>query len=89
MVTLIEFLARNLVDEPESVAVRSIREDRFATVVGLSVAESDLGKVIGRQGRVARSMRTLMRAAAAVQGKRHIGLEIDEGADRPEEHPEE
>jgi uncharacterized protein len=85
MVPLIEFLARNLVDEPESVIVRSIREDRFATVVGLSVAESDLGKVIGRQGRVARAMRTLMRASAAVQGKRHIGLEIDEGGERPEE----
>lgn len=87
MVPLIEFLARNLVDEPESVAVRSIREDRFATVVGLSVADSDLGKVIGRQGRVARAMRTLMRASAAVQGKRHIGLEIDEGGDRPDDRP--
>ena len=85
MIPLIEFLARNLVDEPESVAVRSIREDRFATVVGLSVAETDLGKVIGRQGRVARAMRTLMRASSAVQGKRHIGLEIDEGNDAPEE----
>ncbi|HEY2593983.1 MAG TPA: KH domain-containing protein, partial [Chloroflexota bacterium] len=71
MVPLIEFLAHNLVDEPEAVVVRSIREDRFATVVGLSVAETDLGKVIGRQGRVARAMRTLMRASAAVQGKRH------------------
>jgi predicted RNA-binding protein YlqC (UPF0109 family) len=84
MVPLIEFLARNLVDEPDGVVVRSIREDRFATVVGLSVAESDLGKVIGRQGRVARAMRTLMRASAAVQGKRHIGLEIDEGNIAPE-----
>jgi hypothetical protein len=84
MVPLIEFLAHNLVDEPEAVVVRSIREDRFATVVGLSVAESDLGKVIGRQGRVARAMRTLMRASAAVQGKRHIGLEIDEGNSAPE-----
>jgi predicted RNA-binding protein YlqC (UPF0109 family) len=84
MVGLIEFLARNLVDEAEGVAVRVIRDDRFATVLGLTVAESDLGKVIGRQGRVARSMRTLMRAAAAVQGKRHIGLEIDDGGERPE-----
>jgi uncharacterized protein len=85
MVGLIEFLARNLVDEAEGVAVRIIRDDRFATVLGLTVAESDLGKVIGRQGRVARSMRTLMRAAAAVQGKRHIGLEIDDGGERPED----
>jgi predicted RNA-binding protein YlqC (UPF0109 family) len=84
MVALIEFLARNLVDEPGDVVVRSIREDHYATVVGLSVAESDLGKVIGRQGRVARAMRTLMRASAAVQGKRHIGLEIDEGTAQAE-----
>lgn len=75
---LVEFIARNLVDEPERVEVRSIRDDRFATVVGLSVAESDLGKVIGRQGRVARAVRTLMRASGALQGKRHIGLEIDD-----------
>jgi predicted RNA-binding protein YlqC (UPF0109 family) len=85
MVGLIEFLARNLVDDAEGVAVRVIRDDRFATVLGLTVAESDLGKVIGRQGRVARAMRTLMRAAAAVQGKRHIGLEIDDGGERLEE----
>ncbi len=75
---LVEFIARNLVDEPERVEVHPIRDDRFATVVGLSVAESDLGKVIGRQGRVARAVRTLMRASGALQGKRHIGLEIDD-----------
>ena len=81
---LVEFIARNLVDEPERVAVRPIRDDRYATVVGLSVAESDLGKVIGRQGRVARAMRTLMRASGALQGKRHVGLEIDDRA-QPEQ----
>jgi predicted RNA-binding protein YlqC (UPF0109 family) len=85
MIGLIEFLAHNLVDEPESVEVRPIRDDRYATVVGLRVAESDLGKVIGRQGRVARAMRTLMRASAVVQGKRHIGLEIDEHTEEPEQ----
>lgn len=75
---LIEFIARNLVDTPEAVAVRSIRDDRFATVLGLGVAADDLGKVIGKQGRVARAMRTVMRASASLQGKQHIGLEIDE-----------
>jgi uncharacterized protein len=78
MQSLIEFLARNLVDDPEAVEVREIRNDRFATVVGLRVDSHDLGKVIGRQGRVAKAMRTLMRASATLQGKRHVGLEIDE-----------
>jgi hypothetical protein len=77
---LIEFLGRNLVDHPDEVEVRGLRNDRFATVVRLTVASEDLGKVIGRQGRVAKSMRALMRACATMQGKRHIGLELDEAA---------
>ena len=75
---LIEFLARNLVDDPDAVQVSVIRDDRYATVLGLRVSGEDLGKVIGRQGRVARAMRTLMRTAAMLEGKQHIGLEIDE-----------
>ena len=55
---LIEFIARNLVDDAEAVDVRTIRDDRYASVVGLSVGVDDLGKVIGRQGRVAKAMRT-------------------------------
>jgi uncharacterized protein len=82
---LIEFVARNLVDQPEQVEVREIRNDRFATVLGLRVGTEDLGKVIGRQGRVAKAMRTLMRASATMQGKRHIGLEIDEQPQRAAE----
>ena len=75
---LIEFIARNLVDAPEAVEVQTIRDDRYASVLRLKVENSDLGKVIGRQGRVAKSMRTLMRVSGAIQGKRHVGLEIDE-----------
>jgi uncharacterized protein len=75
---LIEFLARNLVDDPDAVEVREIRNDRYATVLGLRVSNDDLGKVIGRQGRVAKAMRTLMRTSAALSGKQHIGLEIDD-----------
>jgi predicted RNA-binding protein YlqC (UPF0109 family) len=89
MQSLIEFLARNLVDDPDAVEVREIRNDRFATVVGLRVGPHDLGKVIGRQGRVAKAMRTLMRASATLQGKRHVGLEIDENPLAEEEQPEE
>lgn len=81
---LVEFIARNLVDDAQAVDVRVIRDDRYATVVGLRVAGDDLGKVIGRQGRVAKATRTLMRATGAIQGKRHIGLEIDEQPPSPE-----
>lgn len=81
---LIEFLGRNLVDDPDAVEVRGLRNDRYATVVRLTVGGEDLGKVIGRQGRVAKSIRTLMRACATLQGKRHIGLELDEA---PGTHP--
>ena len=75
---LIEFIARNLVDDPDGVEVRVVRNDRYASVLGLKVGPDDLGKVIGRQGRVAKAMRTLMRASGSLQGKRHVGLEIDE-----------
>jgi predicted RNA-binding protein YlqC (UPF0109 family) len=81
MQSLIEFIARNLVDNPDAVEVHTVRENRFATVLRLRVHEDDLGKVIGRQGRVAKSMRTLMRTAATLQEKRHVGLEIDELAE--------
>jgi uncharacterized protein len=64
---LVEFLARSLVDEPD--AVRVEREERDdALVLHLHVAEGDVGKVIGRQGRIARALRTLVRASG---GRRH------------------
>lgn len=75
---LIEFIAHNLVDNADEVEVQQLRNDRYATVLRLKVHNDDLGKVIGRQGRVAKAMRTLMRASASLQGKRHVGLEIDE-----------
>lgn len=98
MLGLIEFIARNVVDDPTAVGVYEIRNDRYATVVGLHVGGEDLGKVIGRQGRVAKSMRSLMRASGALRGKRHVGLEIEdqghegqerqEQQDAPEQPPE-
>ncbi|WP_373045480.1 KH domain-containing protein [Vulgatibacter sp.] len=65
---LIEYAARCLVDEPEAVEV----EERpgASTVYELSVAPGDLGKVIGRQGRTAKALRTLLAARAEVEGKR-------------------
>jgi len=68
---LIEFLAHSLVDEPDEVEVRTRNRDQ-ATVLELMVAPNDLGKVIGRQGRTARAMRTLLAAAGNKQRRRYI-----------------
>ena len=73
---LIEYLAKALVDNPEEVKVVEIEGDK-TTVLELSVAKSDLGKVIGRQGKTARAMRTILGAASAKLGKKTV-LEIVE-----------
>ncbi len=72
---LIEYIAQSLVDEPLAVQVREVRNDRNALVLELHVAQDDFGKVIGRQGRVAKAMRALLRAGGAREG-RHTSLEI-------------
>ena len=71
---LVEYIARSLVDDPASVEVREVRNDRHALVLELHVAPDDYGKVIGRQGRVAKAMRTLLRAGGTREG-RHTSLE--------------
>jgi uncharacterized protein len=71
---LLEYLARRLVDDPDAVRVEEADEDD-ALVLRLHVAPDDVGKVIGRQGRIARSLRTLVRAGGAHEGRRII-LEI-------------
>ena len=76
---LIEFMAQGLVDEPTAVQVREGRSDRYYAAYHLTVAPDDFGKVIGRQGRVAKAMRSILRAAGAQQG-RNIALEIHEQA---------
>jgi predicted RNA-binding protein YlqC (UPF0109 family) len=68
---LIIFVAQNLVDEPEEVAVEAIEGDR-AIIYELSVAPGDLGKVIGKDGRTARAMRTLLSATSAKLRKRAV-----------------
>ncbi len=72
---LIEYVAQSLVDDPSAVAVREVRNDRNALVLELHVAPDDFGKVIGRQGRVAKAMRALLRAGGTREG-RHTSLEI-------------
>ncbi len=74
MKELIEFLAKSLVDDPDAVHVHTYdRAD--TTVIELEVAEADLGKVIGRQGRTARAIRTVL-AAAAQKSRRRYTLDI-------------
>jgi predicted RNA-binding protein YlqC (UPF0109 family) len=73
---LLEYLARQLVDDPDAVRVETADEDD-AVVLRLYVAEADVGKVIGRQGRIARALRTVVRASAARERERVL-LEIVE-----------
>jgi predicted RNA-binding protein YlqC (UPF0109 family) len=70
MVELIETLARAIVDAPEEVEVEAF-EEGGQTVLELFVADDDLGRVIGRQGRMARSLRTIMNAASLRTRKRY------------------
>jgi predicted RNA-binding protein YlqC (UPF0109 family) len=73
---IVEYLARRLVDEPDAVRVDQIDRDD-TTVLQLWVAPDDVGKVIGRQGRIARALRTVVRASAA-RVERRVMLEIME-----------
>jgi predicted RNA-binding protein YlqC (UPF0109 family) len=74
MKDLIRFIAVSLVDKPDEVEVEEFDEDG-TSVIELTVAEEDLGKVIGKQGRTARAMRTLLSAASTKLHKRAV-LEI-------------
>ena len=74
MAELVEYLARQLVDDPDAVRVDE-EEREGAVVLTLHVAQEDVGKVIGRQGRVARALRAVVRAGAARQRQRVL-LEI-------------
>lgn len=74
MQALVEFMARNVVTQPEDVAV-TVVENKASVVFELRVAADDMGKVIGKDGRVAKAMRTLLKVAAAKERKRAV-LEI-------------
>lgn len=76
MAELLEWIARQLVDDPDAVRVEEIEGDD-ATILALYVAPEDRGKVIGRQGRIARALRTIVRASSARSRERVI-LEIVE-----------
>jgi len=67
---LLEYLARSLVDDPDAVRVESFDEDDGSIVLELSVGDEDYGHVIGRGGRTANALRTVLKAAAVKEGRR-------------------
>jgi hypothetical protein len=71
---LIEYIAKSLVDDPSAVSVNVI-EGETSTILELRVANEDIGKVIGKHGRIAKAIRTVLQAAAVKSGKR-AALEI-------------
>lgn len=71
MKELVEVIARALVDHPEEVSVNEKKEGR-TTVLELHVADGDMGKVIGKQGRIAKALRSVVKAAAARENKKVV-----------------
>lgn len=76
MKELVEYIARSLVDDPTEVSVREVRRGNLL-VLELQVAQEDMGRVIGKKGRVANAIRTLLEIAAARSGQR-VRLEVVE-----------
>ena len=76
MKDLLEYLAKALVDHPEEVTVNAT-ENESTVVLELNVARDDIGKVIGKQGRIARALRTIVKASAVKNGKRAIVEIVD------------
>ena len=77
IVALVEYIAKNLVDDPSQVVVTAKPGEEESIVVELTVAKDDMGKGIGKQGRIAKSIRTVVRAATVKSDKKYI-VEIAE-----------
>ena len=77
MEDLLAFIARGLVDDPRSVQVDTFEEDDGTVVYELTVADDDVGKIIGRHGRTVNALRTVMRACATRQGRRVLVDVVD------------
>ena len=76
MKDLVEFIVKSLVDNPDQVEIREV-DDHSATIVEVSVAQPDMGRIIGKGGRVINSIRSIVQVAAAKQGLR-VSVEIIE-----------
>jgi len=68
----VELIVKHLVREADSVDVREVERDRSTTVIEVRVAQSDVGKVIGRQGRTVKALRSLLHAAGQKQKRRYV-----------------
>lgn len=75
MKEVLEIIAKSLVDYPEQVDVKEINNEDQTVTLELRVAESDMGKVIGKQGRIAKAIRTVVKAAASRKNKK-VAVEI-------------
>ena len=75
MLALVEVIAKSLVENPDQVEVKELSNDGGAMTIELKVAPSDMGKVIGKQGRIAKALRTVVKAAAVKQNKK-VTVEI-------------
>ena len=71
MKELVEFMAKSLVDNPDSVVVNEVNGEQ-SIILKLTVAPEDMGKIIGKQGRIAKAIRTVIKAVAVKQNKRVI-----------------
>jgi len=71
MVELVAVIAKSLVDKPEEVEVKESTDEQ-SVVIELKVAPDDMGKIIGRQGRIAKALRTVVKAAATKAGKKVV-----------------
>ena len=71
MKELVEFMAKSLVDNPDAVVVNEVNGEQ-SIILELKVAPEDMGKIIGKQGRIAKAIRTVIKAAAVKQNKRVI-----------------
>ena len=80
MKELVEFIVKSLVDSPEQVQVHEF-DDRSGTIVEVSVAQPDMGRIIGKSGRVINSIRSIVKVAAAKKGQR-VSVEIIEDDQR-------
>jgi len=72
MVELVAVIAKSLVDKPEEVEVKETSDDKQSIVIELKVAPEDMGKIIGKQGRIAKALRTVVKAAATKAGKKVV-----------------